>query len=215
MENVAAVTFNEGYVRKEKKPLRSQRRGLANVIFHEMAHMWFGNLVTMEWWNDLWLNESFATFMAYTGLHYNTEYTESWSNFFSNRKQWGYKEDQWRTTHPIETDISSTTVASSSFDGITYAKGASSLKQLVFLIGEDNFKKGLADYFKEFSTKNTRRVDFINSLQKHTTENLNAWTKEWLQTKGLNSVKASFSCEKGKISQILFEQGVLSGDQNF
>lgn len=213
MENVAAVTFNEHYVSKEKKPLRAQRRGLANVIFHEMAHMWFGNLVTMDWWNDLWLNESFATFMANTGLYYNTEYTETWSSFFSRRKQWGYSEDQWRTTHPIEGLIPSTTVATSSFDGITYAKGASSLKQLVFLIGEEKFKIGLADYFKDFSNKNTKRVDFINSLQKHTTEDLNAWTKEWLQTKGLNSVMASFSCAAGKLSQIIFEQGVVSGDE--
>lgn len=213
MENVAAVTFNEVYVSREKTPLRSQRRALANVIFHEMAHMWFGNLVTMNWWNDLWLNESFATYMAATGLYYNTEYTESWISFFNRTKQWAYAEDQWRTTHPIEADIPSTSVATSNFDGITYGKGASSLKQLVFLIGEDNFKKGLADYFKKYGGDNTIRKNFIDSLQNHTEENLSSWTKEWLQNKGLNTVKAQAVCNEGSLKLITFTQGVTSGDK--
>ncbi len=212
MENVAAVTFNEHFVSREKTPPRSQRRGLANVIFHEMAHMWFGNLVTMNWWNDLWLNESFATYMAYTGLYYNTEYTESWLNFFGRTKQWAYAEDQWRTTHPIEADVPSTDVATSNFDGITYGKGASSLKQLVFLIGEENFKKGLSDYFKTYANSNTTRENFINSLQAHTDENLKSWTKNWLQNKGLNNIQAEATCSGDTLTSISFTQGVTSGD---
>ncbi len=212
MENVAAVTFNERNVSRDKTPLRSQRRSLANVIFHEMAHMWFGNLVTMDWWNDLWLNESFATYMAYSGLYYNTEYTESWLNFFNRTKQWAYAEDQWRTTHPIEANILSTEEASSNFDGITYGKGASSLKQLVFLIGEEKFKLGLTDYFRTYATKNTKREDFIKSLQAHTTENLTTWTKEWLQTKGLNTVTTEIVCQEQSLKEIIYTQGYASGD---
>ena len=211
MENVAAVTFSERLVSREKVAPRNQRRGLANIIFHEMAHMWFGNLVTMDWWNDLWLNESFATFMAFTGLKYNTEYTDSWVNFYNRTKQWAYAEDQWRTTHPIETEIPSTEEASSNFDGITYGKGASSLKQLVFLIGEENFKKGLADYFKAYAEKNTIRENFISSLQAHTKEDLSSWTKEWLQTKGLNSLSTEIVCKNSKLEKINFTQGVVSG----
>jgi len=215
MENVAAVTFNEAYVSREGKAPRAQRRRLANVIFHEMAHMWFGNLVTMNWWNDLWLNESFATFMANTGLFYNTEYTEVWTTFNGRTKQWAYGADMWRTTHPIEADIPSTSEATANFDGITYGKGASTLKQLVFLIGEDNFKKGLADYFATYAEKNTLRKNFIDSLQAHTKEDLNEWTKDWLQTKGLNSLSSEIKCQNSKLKSIAFTQGVVSGENKF
>jgi len=211
MENVAAVTFNELYISREKIAPRAHLRRLANVIFHEMAHMWFGNLVTMDWWNDLWLNESFATFMANTGLYYNTEFTEIWTAFNTRTKQWAYTEDKWRTTHPIEADIPSTNEATANFDGITYGKGASTLKQLVFLIGEENFKKGLADYFKAYAQKNTLRKNFIDSLQVHTKEDLVLWTKEWLQTKGLNSLDSVVQCSKEKLVSIDFYQGVVSG----
>jgi len=214
MENVAAVTFNELYVSREKMAPRNQRRRLANVIFHEMAHMWFGNFVTMDWWNDLWLNESFATFMANTGLYYNTEYTEIWTTFNTRTKQWAYAEDRWRTTHPIEASIPSTSEATANFDGITYGKGASALKQLVFLIGEENFKKGLADYFKTYAEQNTLRKNFIDSLQKHTKEDLESWTSEWLQTKGLNSLDTKIKCENNKLGSIDFSQGVVSGQKS-
>jgi aminopeptidase N len=214
MENVAAVTFNEAYISRENTAPRSQRRKLASVIFHEMAHMWFGNLVTMNWWNDLWLNESFATFMATTGLYYNTEYTEIWTVFNTRRKQWAYSEDRWRTTHPIEADIPSTSEATANFDGITYGKGAAVLKQLVFLIGEENFKKGLADYFKTYAEKNTLRENFIDSLQAYTDENLKSWTSEWLQTKGLNSLDTKINCENSVLKSIDFTQGVVSGQES-
>ncbi len=211
MENVAAVTFNERTVSRDAKPLRAQRHGLANVIMHEMAHMWFGNLVTMSWWNDLWLNESFATFMANSATHEATEFKEAWLMFFNRTKQWAYSTDQWRTTHPIEADIDSTEVALTNFDGITYGKGASSLKQLVFLIGVENFKKGLASYFKKFAEKNTKLTDFMGELQKNTKENLSGWTTAWLQKEGLNSVKAVPVCKEGKLKRIDFNQGFVSG----
>lgn len=214
MENVAAVTFNERNVSRDKKPLRAQRAALANVIMHEMAHMWFGNLVTMNWWNDLWLNESFATFMANSATYDATEFKEAWLTFFNRTKQWAYSEDQWRTTHPIEAEIASTEVALTNFDGITYGKGASSLKQLVFLIGVENFKKGLASYFSKYAEKNTELKDFISELQKNTKEDLSQWTKLWLQKEGLNSVKSKINCsDEGILKDITFEQGFVSGKE--
>lgn len=213
MENVASVTFNEFFVSREKKPSRSSRRGLANTILHEMAHMWFGNLVTMNWWNDLWLNESFATYSAYVASHEATKFKESWLSFFVRTKQWSYSEDQWRTTHPIEAKIPNTNVATSNFDGITYGKGASSLKQLVFLIGEDNFKKGLKDYFTKYAEKNTELKDFMGSLQNYTKEDLSQWTEFWLRSAGLNGIAATPVCEKGSLKSVSFVQSIVSGDE--
>ncbi len=215
MENVAAVTFNESYIHREDQPLRSHLRNLSNVIFHEMAHMWFGNLVTMDWWDNLWLNESFATYMAFSGLYYNTEYKEAWQNFLNGPKKRAYSEDQWSTSHPIETSIPSTNEAFSNFDGITYGKGAAALKQLVFLIGENKFKLGLTDYFKIFAEKNTQRKDFIATLQTHTSKNLTKWTREWLQTKGLNSITTEISCDKDLLKKLIFTQSIASGDKIF
>lgn len=213
MENVAAVTFNEFYVSRENKPSRSSRRGLANTLLHEMAHMWFGNLVTMNWWNDLWLNESFATYSAYVASYESTKYKESWLSFFVRTKQWAYAEDQWRTTHPIEAQIANTNVATSNFDGITYGKGAASLKQLVFLIGEDNYKKGLKDYFKKFAEKNTELKDFMGALQTYTKEDLSQWTKYWLQSAGLNGIEAKPLCKDGSLQSITFKQTSVSGEE--
>ncbi len=215
MENVAAVTFHESYIHRESKPLRSDLRNLSVVIFHEMAHMWFGNLVTMNWWNNLWLNESFATYMAFSGLYYNTEYKEAWLNFFNSPKKRAYSEDQWSTTHPVETNISSTNKAFSNFDAITYGKGAAILKQLIFFIGEDKFKLGLADYFRIFAEQNTKLKDFISTLQTHTSKNLTKWTSEWLQTKGLNSITTEISCHEGTLTKLIFIQSINNGDQIF
>lgn len=199
MENVAAVTFSERFLQKGAYTY-DDRLSIASVILHEMAHMWFGDLVTMKWWNDLWLNESFASIMAAKSLNDATEFKTSWKNFFSRMKQWAYWEDELSTSHPIETEVASTNEAFANFDGITYGKGASVLKQIIYYIGEENFKKGIRGYFKEYAFTNTSLNDFIGALEKGSGTKLDWWSKQWLQTIGLNTVSVDFSCKDGKIS---------------
>ncbi len=201
MENVGAVTFNENFVSRGVKT-QSQIRGLDNTIYHEMAHMWFGNLVTMKWWNDLWLNESFATYAANITLAKATRHKEKTWLSFNRTKEWAYWEDRLVTTHPILTSTENTDRAFSNFDGITYGKGASSLKQLVYYIGEENFKNGLELYFKRHSLKNTELKDFMSALSDASKMNLNNWQKKWLETTGINSIVVDFDCDKNnKISK--------------
>lgn len=205
MENVAAVTFSERFLKKGAYTY-DDRLSIASVILHEMAHMWFGNLVTMKWWNDLWLNESFASIMAARALHDATEFDTSWKHFFSRMKQWAYWEDELSTSHPIETEVASTNEAFANFDGITYGKGASVLKQIIYYIGEDNFKKGIQGYFKEYAYKNTSLSDFIGALEKGSETKLDWWSKQWLQTTGINTVSVDFSCKDGTISEAKLTQ---------
>lgn len=193
MENVAAVTFSERYIIRSKVTL-DQRRNLADTILHEMAHMWFGDLVTMKWWNGLWLNESFATFMAATAVDHATSFKGSWEAFFSQMKQWAYWEDQLVTTHPIELPVPTTDHADAIFDGITYGKGASVLKQLSYYIGEEEFREGLQRYFQKYAYKNTSLKDFIQMLSESSGKALDKWEQTWLRTSGVNTVNASWEC---------------------
>ncbi|OQW48439.1 MAG: hypothetical protein A4S09_04480 [Proteobacteria bacterium SG_bin7] len=199
MENVANVTFNERYFSRSK-PTREQLLDASNVILHEMAHMWFGNIVTMKWWNDLWLNESFATYMAAHAQFEATEFKEIWRDFFGSDKQWAYWEDQLVTTHPIEAKaVTSTSDARGTFDGITYGKGASVVKQLSYYIGKGAFQKGVRNYIKKYGFQNASLADFINSLQEHTRHNLESWTKLWLQEAGVDSLTVNLDCENEKV----------------
>ncbi len=197
MENVGAVTFSEEYVSRGKKT-REEREAQANVILHEMAHMWFGNLVTMEWWNGLWLNESFASYMATYALAEATDYKDAWVTFQDEMKAWAYWEDQLVTTHPIEGPVSDTRSAFTAFDGITYGKGAAVLKQLHFFLGEENFREGLRRYFQKHAFGNTRLEDFMGSLSTNS-QSLSDWSNHWLLTTGVDTVSTSFTCESGKI----------------
>ena len=209
MENVAAVTFNENFVSKGKKS-RNSKRSLAGVIAHEMAHMWFGNLVTMKWWNDLWLNESFATYMAAKAIYSSTEFKEAWRRF-SGRKSWAIWEDELPTTHPIEGIVPDVLKARTNFDGISYGKGASVLRQVNFLIGEKAFQEGMKGYFKKYANTNTVLKDFMASLQSATDVNLSDWQKEWLQTSGVNTVEAQWTCESDKIKSLNLKQTYKEG----
>ncbi len=194
MENLGAVTFNEIYVGRGVKT-RLERFRHANVISHELAHMWFGNLVTMDWWNGLWLNESFATYMSYLQLSKNSEFKQdSWRIFYNNMKQWAYTTDQQVTTHAIELPVANTAEAFTNFDGITYGKGASVLKQLAYYVGEENFRKGVANYLKKFSYRNTELQDFINEVAQASDKDLTGWTQEWLYLAGLNTIQVEFAC---------------------
>jgi len=204
MENPGAVTFNDDYVWRE--PVTADDNTYrANTITHEAAHHWFGDLVTMKWWNDLWLNESFADYISHYCLVKikdkvkTTKFADVWLAFF-NGKGWGYRADQQRTTHPIAGDVLNTDQAESIFDGITYSKGAASLKQLMCLIGEENFGKAMSSYFKKFEWSNATLNDFIASLQQYykptfqgSPENLIEWKTEWLQTAGLNECLPCFN----------------------
>ncbi len=198
MENVAAVTFNEDrYVTKGDKT-REQRRKLATTLFHEMAHMWFGNLVTMKWWDDLWLNESFATYSSYVGLMEVTEFKEAWK-IFNSRKQQSYRQDQSATTHPIAQGCAHTQAAFANFDSITYGKGASVLKQLSYLLGEKTYRKALKKYFTDFATKNTTLADFMGTMEQVSGKELKSWEQRWLKTEMLNQVEVFFTCQRGRI----------------
>lgn len=206
MENVGAVTFSERFLSRGKVT-RSMKEKLASVILHEMAHMWFGNLVTMKWWDGLWLNESFATYMAAKAQYEATEFTEAWETFFSGMKSWAYKADKSITTHPIQGEVADTEEAFTNFDGITYGKGASVLKQLEFFIGSESFQKGVNQYLKRFSYSNATLRDFLSSLEKSSGRDLGQWSYEWLETTGYNRILATHSCTPdGKLQSIRINQ---------
>lgn len=205
MENVAAVTFTENYVFRGKATIIEQQRR-SDTILHEMAHMWFGDLVTMKWWNGLWLNESFATFMANYSLKKATVYQDVWQTFFASTKSWAYWEDNLVTTHPIELPVNDTSSAFSNFDGITYGKGASVLKQLNFLLGEEKFQKGIQKYFAKYAEQNTRIENFIGSLEEGSGKKLDSWVEQWLKTTGSNKIKVDYACDKNKISSFALIQ---------
>lgn len=201
MENVAAVTFSERMIQRSAET-REDRRDKYNVLLHEMAHMWFGDVVTMKWWNDLWLNESFAEYMAAHALFEATEFKESWQEFYTHSKRKAYWEDGLVTTHPIEATIPSVKFAFSNFDGITYEKGASTLKQLRAYVGKENFDKGIKDYIRKHAFQNTELKDFVASIQANTTLDLNAWSERWLRQVGADKIEAVWTCEGGLLKKI-------------
>ena len=188
MENAGCVTHHESYVFRSKVT-RASYEQRANTVLHEMAHMWFGDLVTMKWWDDLWLNESFAEWAAHHASAKVTKYTEAWTNFVNQRKAWGYRQDQLPTTHPIVADMVDLDAVEVNFDGITYAKGASTLRQLVAWVGEDAFIAGLREYFKKHAWGNTELPDLLVELEKASGRSLSDWTERWLQTAGVNTIR--------------------------
>ncbi|MFC8143059.1 aminopeptidase N [Streptomyces paradoxus] len=187
MENPGLVTFREEFIFRGKVTQASYE-GRANVILHEMAHMWFGDLVTMEWWDDLWLKESFADFMGEFSLVGATRFAGGWITFANRRKAWAYRADQLPSTHPITADIRDLQDAKLNFDGITYAKGASVLKQLVAYVGEEAFLEGARRYFKRHAYGNTRLGDLLSVLEETSGRDMSAWSRSWLQTAGVNSL---------------------------
>ncbi|MFF4151201.1 aminopeptidase N [Streptomyces sp. NPDC001651] len=187
MENPGLVTFREEYIFRGKVT-RASYEGRANTILHEMAHMWFGDLVTMEWWDDLWLKESFADFMGAFANVGATRFKDAWITFANRRKAWAYRADQLPSTHPITADIRDLEDAKLNFDGITYAKGASVLKQLVAYVGQDAFLEGARRYFKRHAYGNTRLGDLLAVLEETSGRDMGAWARSWLQTAGVNAL---------------------------
>ncbi|WP_216913487.1 aminopeptidase N [Nocardia noduli] len=194
MENAGAVTFLEDYVFRSKVTRASYERR-AETVLHEMAHMWFGDLVTMKWWDDLWLNESFATFASVLCQSEATEYTNAWTTFANVEKSWAYRQDQLPSTHPIAADIPDLAAVEVNFDGITYAKGASVLKQLVAYVGLEPFLAGLRAYFADHAYGNATFDDLLAALEKSSGRDLSTWGAQWLKTTGLNILRPDFDVD--------------------
>ena len=188
MENAGAVTFVESYVFRSKVTDAIKERRVVTIL-HELAHMWFGDLVTMKWWNDLWLNESFAEYISTLATAEATEWHGAWTTFNALEKSWAYSQDQLPSTHPIFATINDLEDVQVNFDGITYAKGASVLKQLVAWVGQEKFLAGVAQYFRAHEYSNTELPDLMAELEATSGRDLAEWTKLWLETAGVNTLR--------------------------
>ena len=208
MENAGAVTYAEYSFIFRSKVTDQSYAWRANVIFHEMAHMWFGDMVTMKWWDDLWLNESFAEWSSYFGVSEGTRFTNSWVTFNTERKNWGYREDQRNSTHPIVTDMVDLKTVAANFDGISYAKGASVLQLLANYVGRDNFIAGLQTYFAKYAWENTTLADLLAELEATSGRDLTSWSQTWLKTAGVNTLRPELEIVDGVYKSISVLQEV-------
>lgn len=213
MENAGCVTINEMYVFRSKvTEAMVERRAL--TILHELAHMWFGNLVTMRWWDDLWLNESFAEWASTTCQAEATEWTDAWTTFGTHEKDWAYRQDQLSSTHPIVAPIRDLQDVEVNFDGITYAKGASVLKQLVAYVGREPFRDGLRAYFAKHAWGNTTLDDLLTELEATSGRDLRAWSKVWLETAGVGTLRPVVDVDdRGLITSAVIEQTGAPGHE--
>ena len=209
MENAGAVTFVEVYVfRSRPTQARVERRAI--TVLHELAHMWFGDLVTMRWWNDLWLNESFAEYMSHLAAVEATSFTSAWTTFASVEKSWAYRQDQLPTTHPIFAEINDLQDVEVNFDGITYAKGASVLRQLVAWVGPEQFMAGVREYFAKHSWQNTELRDLLVELEKASGRDLDDWGRQWLETAGVNTLKPELEVDgEGRLTSFAIVQSAV------
>ncbi|QUQ68129.1 aminopeptidase N [Kutzneria sp. CA-103260] len=207
MENAGLVTFLEDFVFRSRVTRYLYERRCETVL-HEMAHMWFGDLVTMRWWDDLWLNESFATWASVLSQAEATEYKHAWTTFANIEKSWAYRQDQLPSTHPVAADIPDLQAVEVNFDGITYAKGASVLKQLVAYVGLDNFLAGLRVYFAKHAWGNATLSDLLAALEEASGRDLSWWSAQWLETTGLNLLRPKFTVDAdGRFSEFAVLQG--------
>ncbi|MFD4587121.1 aminopeptidase N [Streptomyces sp. NPDC058434] len=199
MENPGLVTFRDEFVYRSAVT-DTERQTRAMVIAHEMAHMWFGDLVTLRWWDDIWLNESFAEYMGYQTLTEATRFTDTWTDFGIGRKSWGYDADQRPSTHPVAPDpdkVPDTASALLNFDGISYAKGASALRQLVAWLGEKDFLAGINIHFARHRFGNATLADFIDSLAEATDRDVHTWAAAWLRTTGVDTLTPRITADNG------------------
>ena len=195
MENAGCVTLRDEYIFRSRTT-HAELESRANTVLHELAHMWFGDLVTMTWWDDLWLNESFAEWASHWAQATATDkYAGAWTTFCNARKNWAYRQDQLPSTHPIAADMVDFHAVEVNFDGITYAKGASTLRQLVAFVGEDTFITALKEYFADHAFGNTELADLLKPLEKASGRDLDDWTERWLRTAGVNTLRADFTVD--------------------
>ena len=209
MENAGAVTFTETYVFRSKVTDATRERRVVTIL-HELAHMWFGDLVTMRWWNDLWLNESFAEYASTLATQEATEWHGAWATFASLEKAWAYRQDQLPSTHPIVAEINDLEDVQVNFDGITYAKGASVLKQLVAWVGQEPFMRGVSSYFKKHAYQNTELSDLLKELEAESGRELSEWSKLWLETAGVNLLRAEIEEKDGTIASFSIQQSAIA-----
>ena len=206
MENAGAITFTESYVFRSKVTDAIKERRVVTIL-HELAHMWFGDLVTMKWWNDLWLNESFAEWASTLATAEATEWNEAWTTFQAMEKSWAYRQDQLPSTHPVVATINDLEDVQVNFDGITYAKGGSVIKQLVAWVGLEAFMKGVAAYFKKHAHGNTELSDLLVELEKTSGRELTEWSKLWLETAGVNTLRPIIETDDdGTITSFVVQQ---------
>ncbi|MFF0346053.1 aminopeptidase N [Kribbella sp. NPDC004875] len=207
MENAGCVTLRDEYLFRSRTT-HAEMEARANTVLHELAHMWFGDLVTMTWWDDLWLNESFAEWASHWAqVVATTKYSDAWTTFCNARKNWAYRQDQLPSTHPIAADMIDFHAVEVNFDGITYAKGASTLRQLVAFVGEDTFITALKEYFHDHAFGNTELTDLLKPLEKASGRDLDDWTERWLRTAGVNTLRADFAVdEQGAFTSFAIEQ---------
>ncbi len=192
MENAGAVTINEDLLFRSRVT-DAGRESRAETLLHELAHMWFGDLVTMTWWDDLWLNESFATWVSNDALAEATRWPHAWATFSQFMKPWACRQDQLPSTHPIVADIVDLASVEVFFDGITYAKGAAVLKQLVAFVGRENFLAGLRAYFDRHAWGNATVADLLEALERASGRQLQDWAKAWLETAGVNTLRPHYA----------------------
>jgi aminopeptidase N len=200
MENAGCVTFVETYIFRSRVT-DARREARADTILHEMAHMWFGNLVTMRWWDDLWLNESFASWASVVAQTEATRWTRAWTTFTQAWKTWAYRQDQLPSTHPIAADIDDIAAVEVNFDGITYAKGAAVLRQLVAYVGIENFLTGLRSYFDRHAWGNASLADLLDAIEQASGRQLSGWSKVWLEAAGVNTLRPDFLTVDGIITE--------------
>ncbi|MGY1607716.1 MULTISPECIES: aminopeptidase N [unclassified Geodermatophilus] len=206
MENAGAVTILEDYVFRSRATRATYERR-AETVLHELAHMWFGDLVTMRWWDDLWLNESFATYISTLCQAEATEYTTAWTTFANVEKAWAYAQDQLPSTHPIAADMVDVAAVEVNFDGITYAKGASVLKQLVAYVGREEFLAGIRQYFRTHEYGNTTLADLLDPLSEATGRDLSEWSRQWLETSQVNTLRPVIEVgDDGRYASFAIEQ---------
>jgi aminopeptidase N len=208
MENVGCVTFSEDRLLFRSRPSDAMRELRTNIVLHELSHMWFGNLVTMRWWDDLWLNESFAEFMGAWATSRTSRWTDSWVTFTAERKSIAYVQDQLPTTHPIVAEVPDTKATVSAFDMITYAKGASALKQLVAFVGEATFFSGVSAYLKRYGYGNATLAEFLHELEQASGLKLTDWSDRWLQTPGPSTLRPVIEDADGAITALTIDQHV-------
>ena len=200
MENAGAVTFTETYIFRSQVSDATRERRVVTIL-HELAHMWFGDLVTMRWWNDLWLNESFAEWASTIATAQATEWTGAWTTFQAMEKSWAYRQDQLPSTHPVVATINDIEDVQVNFDGITYAKGGSVLKQLVAWVGEEAFFAGVHNYFRKHQWSNAVLADFLTELEDSSGRDLSRWSELWLETAGVNTLVAEITADQAGIIQ--------------
>jgi aminopeptidase N len=206
MENAGCVTFVESYLFRSRVT-DAERERRAGTILHEMAHMWFGDLVTMRWWDDLWLNESFATWASFVARAGATRWPDAWTTFAQGFKAWAYRQDQLPSTHPIAADIDDIAAVEVNFDGITYGKGAAVLKQLVAYVGQDNFLAALRVYFARHAWGNATLADLLSALKQASGRDLSSWSKAWLETAGVSTLRPLYQADaQGRLGSFAVRQ---------